>query len=106
MNIFQEYNLEHKRLVLEEYLQHDFIYIMLTSMRNKDRYYLGIKYDAIIKQGKEMEQFLDSAYEGKRWGGLAKGMPGALMINIFSLFLALGSYTRDHCLVILSTLIS
>ena len=61
MNGLQEYNVEHKKLVLE-YLQHDFIYIMLTRRRNERRYRLRIKYGKMIKQSKEMEQFLDSAY--------------------------------------------
>lgn len=60
VNAFQEYNVEHKKLVFEENLQHDFIYIMLTSMRN-ERYCLGIKYE-IIKRRKEMGKFLGSAY--------------------------------------------
>lgn len=61
VNAFQEYNVVHKKLVFEENLQHDFIYIMSTSMRN-ERYCLGIKCDEIIKQRKEMEKFLGSAY--------------------------------------------
>lgn len=62
---------------------------MLASMRN-ERYCLGIKYDDIVTQSKEMEQFLDSAYLlQKKVGQTCEGHTGNLNDELTVLFLNL-----------------